>query len=211
MELSLFDQVREFVWAILLGASLGLVYDIMRIIRGRIPKPVLTMLLDGIYWIVCATAAFGFAMGFGGGELKLYSLLAMCGGIIAYFLLLSIYVRSIGFMVLDAILNVLQTLWKPIQPLRKKISNILIKCFPFVQKYTIIKNNRKKRRDGEYEATKNQLAGKAGNPNIHRVLSNNPDQPASANQPTQSRHRRNTDAKRDAGAHQRPVAGGYRL
>ncbi|MDR0293364.1 MAG: spore cortex biosynthesis protein YabQ, partial [Oscillospiraceae bacterium] len=121
MEVSLLGQTAEFAAALLLGAGLGFVYDCMRVIRGRLPLRAVTAALDVLFWGVCAAAAFWFAMSFGGGELRIFSLVAMMGGIVAYFCLLSVFVRAVGFTAADGVIELFRVLLHPFWVILKKI------------------------------------------------------------------------------------------
>ena len=50
MEVSLLEQARTFLGALGLGVALGLVYDLFRVLRLRLPLRILGGMLDLLYW-----------------------------------------------------------------------------------------------------------------------------------------------------------------
>ena len=56
------------VQALLLGAAAGLLYDLFRIVRARVPLPVLGSVLDLVFWICVTFALFFWSLDAGGGR-----------------------------------------------------------------------------------------------------------------------------------------------
>jgi len=74
-------QLRAFGEALLLGATLALLYELLRALRLRSRRArALTGALDALYCLLLAAAALLFALRVGDGELRLYMLLAAVGG-----------------------------------------------------------------------------------------------------------------------------------
>jgi spore cortex biosynthesis protein YabQ len=211
MEVSLHGQLLEFAAALLMGAGMGFVYDCMRIVRGRVPLRIVTAMLDLLFWLTCAAMAFWFAMTFGSGELREFSLLAMGLGIVAYFLLLSVFVRAVGFAVVDGATELIRVLTLPFVFVAKKIHKVLTKLFPFIQRWHILREERK---NGDTERRKHEtkektLAGQAGDFGVCGVVSPHSGGVAGSNQQTQKRKRRTGKVPNGAGAPERDPAGGY--
>jgi hypothetical protein len=162
MDVSLISQASEFALALLLGAGLGFVYDCMRIARGRIPLRGVTAALDLLFWATCAGASFWFAMGVGGGELRLFAMLAIALGIVAYFSLLSVFVRAVGFVIADGVIELFRVVFRPFFAVLKKIHKILIKTFSFFLKWRIMEAIRLKRKEGTDERGKEKRQGAPG-------------------------------------------------
>lgn len=88
--------------SILLGASLGLFYDILRAFRvyfsaGRLA----TALYDLVFWLVLLAAFFEFSLVFAMGQSRWYVLAGACVGAGIYFFLLSGLVQGALRLVLD--------------------------------------------------------------------------------------------------------------
>lgn len=213
METSLYGQLFEVAAALLLGAGMGFVYDCMKIIRGRLPMRWLTALLDILFWVVCAAMAFWFAMTFGGGELRLFSLLAMALGIVVYFLLLSVYIRAAGFSLIDGAAELFRLLFRPFAAVGKIIHKILTKLFPFVRKWHILREERARRKleQGELDTYETSMAEETGNPHIRGMVGGHSRVAARANQQKKGRKRSARGSVGGADASERNGAGGYRI
>lgn len=81
------EQLATFLRAILLGASLGLVYDLLRVLR-RLGGRIWGGILDALYCVAASASLFFFVMA-GDGELRLFILAGAAGGAVLYFCLLS--------------------------------------------------------------------------------------------------------------------------
>ncbi|MBQ4370338.1 MAG: spore cortex biosynthesis protein YabQ [Oscillospiraceae bacterium] len=73
----------------LLGAAIGLFYDVLRSARRRFRSAAASAAADAVFWLAAAFSAFMYGLKYGGGQTRLFMLLAMAGGAGLYFLLLS--------------------------------------------------------------------------------------------------------------------------
>ena len=89
-------QLQGLCRAVLLGGGLGVLYDLMRIIRRRLPLPLLAGTLDFLFWAAATTALFLFSHESWGGQIRLYG---------AAFCLLgaAVYFRGISPLVMGAL------------------------------------------------------------------------------------------------------------
>jgi hypothetical protein len=217
MNVSLPGQAAEFALALLLGAGLGFIYDCMRIVRGRLPLRGVTMALDGVFCLFCAAAAFWFAMGSGGGELRLSSIVAVTFGVILYFYLLSGFVRSVGFVLADGAIELFSVFSRPFISVIKIIHKIFTKGFSFMKKCHIIMAERKIRRKKAHGSRKKEgkkqeeIAGQTGDPHFRRMVGGHARQPSGADKPKKSRKRRYRSPARGAEDPQHDAGGGYRI
>ena len=76
------QQMLVFLQSILLGASAGVVYDVLRPFRRLAPRA--AGWLDALYCLLCAGAAFVFLVERGGGELRGFAVLGAAGGAAVY-------------------------------------------------------------------------------------------------------------------------------
>ena len=88
LALDLNRQALGLLGALLLGLGLGLAYDLLRPPRQG-TGPLLTALLDVLFCLTAASAAFLYAMGVGEGRLGLWALAAILLGFLLYMDLLS--------------------------------------------------------------------------------------------------------------------------
>jgi hypothetical protein len=141
MEISLSGQLATFAMAALLGGFAGLFYDALAIIAMRVRFNFIRALFDVLFCLSVVFALFGFAMTVGGGELRLFALLAFGLGALAYYLTLSGFVRSIGGFVLDTLIKAVLFLLSPLFALYmliKKIHKYFTNLFHFCKKRVIM-------------------------------------------------------------------------
>ena len=102
MELSVAQQASSLVGAILLGFAIGVLYDLLRLLRVRLHIPFLGSALDLLFWVATVAALFVYATGATGGQMRIYVLLSVFGGATAYFVTLSPWILSLGNLIADA-------------------------------------------------------------------------------------------------------------
>ena len=71
MGIDLWEQALTFLGALGLGAGLGLVYDLFRLLRHRVRLPLLGPALDFLFWMLVTAGLFLYAISAGGGELRI--------------------------------------------------------------------------------------------------------------------------------------------
>lgn len=116
------EQLAMFLRSIALGAVLGLVYDLLAVLR-RLGGGVWGALLDGLYCVLAAAALFFFVMA-GDGELRIFILAGTLGGAVLFFCLLSRPLRPLWALWLQiflAPLYMLGGLWKKCRRFLKKL------------------------------------------------------------------------------------------
>ena len=105
MALDLHRQLFRLLYALGLGLALGLGYDVLRPPR-RHSGARLAALLDLLFGLLAACAAFVYAMGAGEGRLGLWELAAALLGFLFYLHLLS----PLFYPLLDALFEVLHNI-----------------------------------------------------------------------------------------------------
>ena len=83
MENYISAQLLLFLQSILLGTSLGLLYDLLRVLRLRLPRA--TGLLDLVYCLLAGGSIFFFTLYRSQGQLRLFVLLGILGGGVLFF------------------------------------------------------------------------------------------------------------------------------
>lgn len=85
MKIPLNMQLMEFLYSALLGVILGVVYDVLAIIRSYIKgNKLINIVFDVLFWCMSLAAVLGFVMFFTKGALRMYVLLGNFFGIFIY-------------------------------------------------------------------------------------------------------------------------------
>ncbi|MDE6107224.1 MAG: spore cortex biosynthesis protein YabQ, partial [Oscillospiraceae bacterium] len=101
MEVSLAAQAVAFGGALVLGLILGVVYDLFRLLRLRIPVRVVGGFLDLLYWPLTVCVLFLYTVTVGDGEVRAYLMLGIALGSLCYFRLFSGFARFLGDKLAD--------------------------------------------------------------------------------------------------------------
>lgn len=88
MKTELWEQLAALLFSLLLGALVGLLYDLLRPPRHR-TGPAVGALLDLLFCLLAGTGAFFYAMSAGNGRLGLWDLTGMLLGFLLYMYTLS--------------------------------------------------------------------------------------------------------------------------
>ncbi|MBQ9267261.1 MAG: spore cortex biosynthesis protein YabQ [Clostridia bacterium] len=125
------NQVYVFLWTVLIGAVMGLIFDFFRIMRRKgNTKDVLVYLQDIVFWLIVTVIIIVSTFLINNGELRGYMILGYILGGIFYILLLSGMIRKVLSAILDFIENIF-----------KKMGNILTK---FVKNFKFLGKKNKK-------------------------------------------------------------------
>ncbi len=85
MEISLTQQVITFGASVVLGAVLGVVYELFRTVRSLFGgRTVAVFLQDVLFWIVSAFVVYTFFLIFTGGTVRYFVLAGAAVGLIIY-------------------------------------------------------------------------------------------------------------------------------
>ena len=115
MTVDIARQLQGLCRAVLLGGALGVLYDLMRIVRRRVPVPLLGAVLDFLFWAAAVTALFLFSHESWNGQIRLYgALFCMLGGA-AYFWGISPPVMGFLFLLTDLAARILGILTSPVR------------------------------------------------------------------------------------------------
>ena len=127
--------------AILLGGSLGVVYDLMRVVRRRLPLPGVGSVLDLSFWVLATAALFLFSYEAWDGRVRLYgAVFCFLGGAVYFwglshlFLGLFFRVADLFAFALGVLLFPARTLWKILRRIRKNVKT----PFSFKEKWSMI-------------------------------------------------------------------------
>ena len=146
MENHISAQLVMFGQSILLGLAVGLLYDLLRPVRLRVPW--LAGFLDSLYCLAAAAAVFLFTIRQAEGQLRLYVLLGILGGGALFFGLFSAPLRPVWDFWADAAGDLLRLLAIPGRGLLavcKKMWKAEKNLFYFCKKYYTIESTRQER------------------------------------------------------------------
>mgnify|MGYP004664949167 FL=1 len=83
MEIAVGAQALGLVLAFVMGAGMGVLYDVLRPLRRRSGRGGAAA-LDALYMLLCGALSFVFAMGAGSGKLGMWELAATLAGFAGY-------------------------------------------------------------------------------------------------------------------------------
>lgn len=147
------EQLALFLRAVALGAVLGLVYDIFRALRTLGGK-LWGGLLDALFCLTAAASLFLFVMA-GDGEMRIFVVLGMAGGMLLFLCLAGPLLRPVWRFWLDILLFPVRT----VKVFLKKCGQKAKKLFSFGRTRVIIVFNHLHRRgagrvrEGEQDET----------------------------------------------------------
>ena len=117
------QQLLVFGQSILLGFSAGLLYDLLRPFRLRLPR--LTGLLDSLYCLAVGVAAFLFLLQAAEGELRGFAVLGALGGAILFFCAFSAMLRPIWAFWADTLAFLAELVCLPLRWTKKFCKKML--------------------------------------------------------------------------------------
>ena len=126
------QEALLFGIAILVGAGLFLLYDILRIFR-RIASHgnIWISVEDFVYWLICTGVVFVMLYWENDGMVRGFALIGLVFGMLIYYLLLSRYVISVNVRILKTVLGyihkVLRFFFGPMIKVGKKVLRFFIK------------------------------------------------------------------------------------
>ena len=113
MEIYVTQQAMAFVWAVLIGAVFGLLFDVFRIIRIALPvADVVIAAQDILYFSICAVLTFFYLLGHADGRVRFFLLVGILLGAVIYFCTLSIFVMNVSRLIIAFVRGVLLFFWR---------------------------------------------------------------------------------------------------
>ncbi|MBO5918506.1 MAG: spore cortex biosynthesis protein YabQ [Oscillospiraceae bacterium] len=135
-------QGWALVQALGLGLALGVLYDLLRILRVRIALPLLGGVLDLLFWVSATVVLFVWSQGAWGGRIRLYGVFGVALGGGLYFRLFSRHLLRVGYLLADVVHFLLDLALMPMRGvffLTKKIKNYAKNTFSYGRKWYRIK------------------------------------------------------------------------
>lgn len=89
-------QIGNFLMTVFCGLIMGFLFDVYRVLRGKInPKTLFADLGDLFFWVVTTLMVFALLLLVNWGEVRLYVFLGLLIGLFSYFKLLS---RTVNYL-----------------------------------------------------------------------------------------------------------------
>jgi len=108
MILSMPAQAWLFLSTILVGACIGLFFDVLRIFRKTVPHSnIAVQIEDLLFWLTVTIAVFYFMLLRNFGEIRLFSIIGIALGLALYFAILSQWVLKVSVGVINYIKKVI--------------------------------------------------------------------------------------------------------
>ena len=105
MNISVSAQTMEFLYAALFGVALGVLYDLLAVLRSYLPqKKAVTVLTDSLFWLIAAVLLLAFVLLVSGGAMRWYVLVGSFFGIFLYKTTISaLFFRAIRIIISIAV------------------------------------------------------------------------------------------------------------
>jgi hypothetical protein len=144
MTISVEQQGIALLQAVCLGLSVGVLYDLFRILRVRLKLPFLGSVLDILFWGIVTLVLFFWSQRAWGGRIRLYGAAFLFVGGAVYFRWLSRPVLKIGYLWADFFALLWRFLTWPLlflreqyKKVRKKAKKIFHSCVKWYRIYQI--------------------------------------------------------------------------
>jgi spore cortex biosynthesis protein YabQ len=128
MGVAVSQQVFALTGALLLGLGLGLVYDLLRVLRSRWHSGGVGAALDLLFWFLAALVLVLWSVYALGGVVRVYIVLAMAAGVWLWFATFSPRFLELGRQIADECAHVAHTLTAPVRALAALWKKFLVFC-----------------------------------------------------------------------------------
>lgn len=133
MHINNLEQLTNFIYFIITGMVLGIIFDVFRILRKSFKtSDFVTNIEDILFGIITGIVLLFTIFLFNNGELRLYLFLGIIFGIILYLLLISKYFIKINVEIIKIIKKFIILITKPFIILLKFIKRIFFKPISFI-------------------------------------------------------------------------------
>ena len=127
------EQLTNFIYFIITGMALGIVFDIFRILRKSFKtSDIVTNIQDILFGIITGIILLASIFLFNKGELRLYLFIGICSGIIIYMLTISKYFIKLNVAIINFIKKIIVLITKPFIFLLKFIKKLFFKPISFI-------------------------------------------------------------------------------
>lgn len=107
MEVRITNELYVFLCTVLAGISIGVVYDLFRVVRGRVKvSGLFTDIQDILFWVISTGIVFFVVFTTNNGKVRWYEFFGVILGMVFYFSALSRIFRRILNWILDIIVKI---------------------------------------------------------------------------------------------------------
>lgn len=135
MESPVYLQLAQAAAALIMGGAIGLLYDVLKTIRLKTKYKTLAGLIDLLFWLVALISLFALGMTSGGGDIRIFMLVAALCGAVLYMIGPSPAVLEILNFLADLIGRTVRLCLKPMGKIKKEVQKAKI-----LKKYLSISN-----------------------------------------------------------------------
>ena len=178
MGFSLSSQTAYFLWSLLMGAALGVLYDVVRAVRMAVHAGKIHVIIsDILFFAVCGVLTSLFALPFNKGDVRGFILFGEAVGFLAY----RLTIGAVMGKVYAFIARILRSLVQKIRKYFEKIFNYLLKAMGNLL-YNVnavidkslkrAADNRKKKHTARQKAQRYSHKGKIYETKTHRKTAN---------------------------------------
>ncbi len=127
------EQLINFIYFIITGIILSIIFDIFRVLRRSFKtSDIITNIEDVLFGIITGIVILFSIFLFNNGELRLYIFIGITIGIIVYMLFISKYFIKVNVTIINFIKRFIHLLTKPFKILFKIIKRIFFKPISFI-------------------------------------------------------------------------------
>ncbi len=157
------EEAGFWLYAVLVGAQLMLLYDLLRIFRRLFPhKNTAIGIEDFCYWMVSGCLIFRMLYRFNHGVIRWFAVFGMAVGMLFYHLTVSRLFVRYAVKLLNRLIRLVSG---PVQFLFKKIRKFLTKINRKQKKFTIFlkKKLKREKKEGKIKIMNKDRSGQLGN------------------------------------------------
>ena len=127
------EQLTNFIYFIITGMILGIVFDIFRILRRSFKtSDIITNIQDILFGLITGGIILSSVFLFNNGELRLYLFIGISVGILIYMLLISNCFIKVNVAIINFIKKAIILITKPFIILLKFIKKLFFKPISFI-------------------------------------------------------------------------------
>ncbi len=113
MGISIEHQSTVFLYSILMGVILSLLYDIFRVLRKEIGhKNIAVMIEDILFWALCTSLMFVFVYNINSGQIRAFVFVGAAIGCILYYLTISRFLINFLCIIIDVLRKIITAIFK---------------------------------------------------------------------------------------------------
>ena len=127
------EQLINFIYFMITGMVLGIIFDIFRILRKSFKtSDIVTNIQDILFGIITGIILLTSIFLFNKGELRLYLFIGICFGIVIYMLTISKYFIKLNVAIINFIKKIIVLITKPFIFLLKFIKKLFFRPISFI-------------------------------------------------------------------------------